>query len=131
MNANKRDSFATALGRLEDALQAEKPQGILGELIRDAIIQRFEFTLEMAWKFMRTVLLDEGISSEQLLSPKKTIKSAFSSGLIIGGQIWIDMINDRNTLSHTYNEEDAVELESRIREKYIHEFKSLLVEEPT
>jgi len=123
---SKKSSFVDAVSRLQEALCQQKHPGIVGEMMRDAIIQRFEFTLEIAWKYMRFVLLDEGILREDVQSPKKTVRSAYTNGLIEDGDIWLGMIRYRNSLSHTYDETTAIALEKKIKDEYIHEFKKLL-----
>ncbi|WP_281179271.1 nucleotidyltransferase substrate binding protein [Vulcanibacillus modesticaldus] len=45
--------------------------------------------------------------------------------MIVNGEIWIDMINDRNLTSHTYNEETAKLIYERIKNKYIKLFLEL------
>ena len=67
----------------------------------DATIQRFEFTFELAWKFLRDYFWEQGI---ELHYPKKIIKEAFASHLIDHEEIWIKMLKDRNMTSHTYDE---------------------------
>ena len=115
-----------AVERLEEAVLQEKQAGIVGEMMCDAIIQRFEFTLEVAWKFMRFILVDEGVFREDVESPKKTIRVAFANGLISDGDIWLEMIRYRNILSHTYNVAEANVLEGKIKNEYLHVFKQLI-----
>jgi nucleotidyltransferase substrate binding protein (TIGR01987 family) len=77
------------------------------KIVRDAAIQRFEFTLETIWKLgQRYILLQHGIESG---SPKGVIRGCFQSGLIDETQteILLTAVNDRNLTAHTYNEELA------------------------
>jgi len=119
-------TFASAVKRLEEALGQEKHPGLVGEMMRDAVIQRFEFTFEIAWKFLRFHLIDEGVFREDVASPKKAVKLAYANGLIVDGDIWLEMINTRNTLAHTYNEKEAIKLESAIATNYFDALKGLL-----
>lgn len=123
---SKKISLSNAVNRLEEAVSQQKPKGVIGEMMRDAIIQRFEFTLEAAWKYMRFVLIDEGVLKEDVASPKKAVQLAFCNGLIKNGDVWLEMIRYRNMLSHTYNEVEAVVLEEKIKNEYLREFKALL-----
>lgn len=75
--------------------------------IRDAWIQRFEYSLEASWKSMRRVLGDRGITA---YSPKEVIRLAASEGLIDSPDRWLDYIDKRNLTSHIYNEEVANEV---------------------
>ena len=70
--------FSKAVGRLTEAIESP-PSPIQS----DAVLQRFEFTFELAWKALRIYLAEqEGID---VSSPKGTLKAAFKQGLIESG----------------------------------------------
>ena len=94
------------------------------DIIRDSLIQRFEFTFEQAWKVMKLYLEDQGILDEAL-APRSTIRCAFKHKLIDNGDIWIEMMLDRNRTSHMYDEETAINIVKLVKEKYILEFNKL------
>jgi nucleotidyltransferase substrate binding protein (TIGR01987 family) len=66
----------------------------------DATIQRFEFTFELAWKFLKDYFLKRDI---ELYYPKEV----FNVNLIDNEEIWIKMLQDRNMTSYTYDEKLA------------------------
>ncbi len=77
------------------------------KIVRDAAIQRFEFTLETLWKLaQRYILIHHGIDTG---SPKSVIRSCFQAGLLDESQTEtiLQSIDDRNLTAHTYNEELA------------------------
>jgi nucleotidyltransferase substrate binding protein (TIGR01987 family) len=115
-------NFNIALQRLKEA--AEELKNNAGDVIRDGVIQRFEFTYELAWKTTKEYLEDIGIVDKN--SPKAVIKEAFAQKLIINEDNWLLMLNDRNLTSHVYKEEMAEEIAHRIINSYISEFVSLL-----
>lgn len=88
----------------------------------DATIQRFEFTFELAWKFLKHYFLDHDI---ELHYPKEVIQEAFKVNLIDNEEMWIKMLHDRNMTSHTYNQNIADEIYIRIR-MYVPELRRLL-----
>lgn len=88
----------------------------------DATIQRFEFTFELAWKFLKDYFLEKGLP---LNYPKEVIKEAFSIGLVDNERLWLQMLSDRNMTSHTYDEKLADEIYARIK-TYVPELKILL-----
>jgi nucleotidyltransferase substrate binding protein (TIGR01987 family) len=97
----------------------------LSVLEREGTVQRFEVALELAWKTMKDFLEHEG---EVLapVTPKVVVKAAFSAGVVLEGQVWIDMLDHRNLLSHTYDSavfEDAV---VAIRDRYLPAFTGLV-----
>jgi nucleotidyltransferase substrate binding protein (TIGR01987 family) len=70
----------------------------------DATIQRFEFTFELCWKFLKDFFLEKGVP---LHYPKEVIQEAFKVGIIHDEDLWRHMLKDRNMTSHTYDEELA------------------------
>lgn len=87
----------------------------------DATIQRFEFTFELAWKFLKDYFSEKGVI---LNFPKEVIQEAFAVGLIDNEDLWVQMLSDRNMTSHTYDEKLANEIYQRIK-KYVPEFKKI------
>lgn len=88
----------------------------------DATIQRFEFTFELSWKFLKDYLYEKGLD---LYYPKDVLKEAFAAGLIDHESVWSTMLSDRNLTLHTYDEKLADAIYMRIR-NYVPEFKNLL-----
>ena len=67
---------------------------------RLALAQGFEIVCELSWKVLKDYLYENGIKVQ---FPKEAIKEAFNKEVISNGQVWIDMIEDRNSTSHEYN----------------------------
>ena len=94
------ENFDRALGLLREALA--NGQENLSPLEQEGAAQRLEYTLELAWKCMKDYLEDSGVSISPA-TPRQVIKEAFVAKIIIDGQTWINMLNHRNLLSHTYD----------------------------
>ncbi|MGG2466604.1 nucleotidyltransferase substrate binding protein [Paraclostridium bifermentans] len=116
----RKQDFFKALKRLEEALEKD----LNDDIIIDGIIQRFEFTFEQAWKVMKLYLEDQGILDEAL-APRSTIRCAFKHKLITDGDVWIEMMLDRNRTSHMYDETTARNIVKLVEVKYIAEFNKL------
>lgn len=116
-------NFSNALKRLAEAAEEFKNNST-SDVIRDGVIQRFEFTYELAWKTTKEYLEDIGIVDKT--SPKAIIKEAFVQKMITDESRWLLMLNDRNLTSHVYKEEIAEEISERIINSYIDEFENLL-----
>lgn len=100
-----KDSFDTlgkAIDRLREVLSHPKLNEI--DYMRDAAIQRFEFTIELFWKVLKKVLWHEKIEST---TPRDTVSKAYQYKLIDHEEIWLKMLDDRNNTSHAYKEEEA------------------------
>lgn len=113
---NKLDNFSTANKRLREAILAYK-NDTSNDLYRDALIQRFEFTFELAWKATAEILKEQGIAMP-LHSPKAVFKAAYDVGLIQDEPIWLHILDDRNFMSHTYNMELSVRIADDICNRY-------------
>lgn len=94
------ENYEKALRLLREAL-ADVDH--LSELEKEGVVQRFEFTVELAWKTMKDYLEYNGIVLAQS-APKPVVKQAFAAKIIADGQLWIDMLDRRNLLSPTYDE---------------------------
>lgn len=86
-------------------------------LEKEGIIQRFEYTYELAWKTLKDYLQYTGVTLEQI-TPRAVIKAAFAANIIIDGQEWIEMLEKRNEMSHEYNEEQAMLIVENIKDTY-------------
>ena len=96
----------------------------LSALEREGTIQRFEVAVELAWKTLKDYLEYEG-QSLQPVTPRNVIKEAFSAGLLTDGQVWIDMLDHRNLLAHTYDAGHIDRAVEAIRDRYLAAFDAL------
>ena len=101
---------------LRDALKLGP--SVLNELEKEGTVQRFEYTVELAWKTLKDYLEDSGMQLTSV-TPKSVIKAAFAARLITDGQIWIDILVKRNLLSHKYDQELLGESLTEIHERYL------------
>jgi nucleotidyltransferase substrate binding protein (TIGR01987 family) len=104
-------SFAKALASLDRGIA--RSQGSVGdEELRDAVIQRFEFSYELAWKSLRRVLVEEAPSPSELdgISFRDLIRLAAEKGLVDDPVQWFAFREERNLSSHTYDAGKAVEV---------------------
>ncbi|MFI3167579.1 MAG: HI0074 family nucleotidyltransferase substrate-binding subunit [Bacillota bacterium] len=117
MKENKLENFINAVKRLNEARTAfgGEPDNTL---YRDALIQRFEFTLELAWKTIREELIEAFFSEKELNSPRNVISKAYQENYIDDEKIWLDMLKERNNIAHIYSEEDAIAVADKIKTKF-------------
>ena len=93
----------------------ERGPGVLSLLEKQGVIQRFEFSFELAWKTLKDYLEEGGLVISPV-TPRQVIKEAFAAKILSDGQVWINMLDNRNLLSHTYDSavfEQAVEAIAR------------------
>jgi len=93
------------------------------ELTIDGTIKSFELTYELVWKTMKRYLENVGIIVN---NPRDAFKQAFQNGLIKNHDVWVDMIESRNLLVHTYNFDQSRDIFNKIKDFYLEEFYFLL-----
>lgn len=103
------ENFSRAYFLLESVFKNKKITEF-SDLEKEGIVKRFEFTFELAWKTVKDYLEFSGIHLEQI-TPRQVIKAAFAAGIITDGETWINMLEHRNMMAHTY---DAVILEKAV-----------------
>ena len=118
----KLNDFGKALLRLNEAI-GESKDNSASSTLKDGVIQRFEFCYEICWKLIKYYLENEGI--QEAKSPKSTFREAFKIGIIEDGEVWIDMLNDRNLTSHVYDEEVAFDIYIKIISTYFKQMNNM------
>ena len=74
------------------------------EPMRESLIQRFEYTFELSWKVMSSILVSQG---RETAGVRNVIRAAAQLGLIQSPQKWLEFADARNATSHIYKEEIA------------------------
>lgn len=130
MNADVRwkqrfENFQKALQKLVEAVayvknNDSKLEVILDEIIKEGLIQRFEYTHELAWNVMKDYATYQGNTT--VGGSRDATREAFQLQLMSGGAVWMDMIGSRNKTSHTYNEATADEIYLKILNDYFPAF---------
>lgn len=111
-------NFEHAVSNLAEAVQKEN----LSELEKAGVIKFYEFTFELAWKTVKDYLEEKDV---EVKFPRDTIKEGFLYEIIADGEIWLDMLQKRNLMSHTYSKETAELAYSLIVNKYFEELQDV------
>ena len=85
------------------------------ELQYEGLIQRFEYTQELAWKVMKDYAKYQGI--QDIKGSRDAFLYGFKNG-IIDNEEWMSTIEARNRTAHTYNASTALEVLRNIIEIY-------------
>ncbi|MFH0992185.1 MAG: HI0074 family nucleotidyltransferase substrate-binding subunit [bacterium] len=113
-----RTQFVKALRSLEEAVKVAKT-----DLEIDGVLQRFEFTFELSWKFLKYYFEEQGILVK---TPRECFKEAFRSGLVTLEDTILHLIDDRNLTVHLYDKKISREVFKRVKRKYCSLFRLLL-----
>ena len=108
----RKENFDRAFNTLKDGF-SHKPASKLEEA---GLIKCYELTFELAWKTLKDFLAFQG---HEVRYPRETIKKAFEQELIKDGHLWIQMLEDRNLLAHTYNEEQVQDALVKIKNEFL------------
>jgi nucleotidyltransferase substrate binding protein (TIGR01987 family) len=96
----------------------------LSALEKEGTVQRFEFALELGWKTLKDFMEYEGRVIDPV-TPRHVVKEAFAAKILRDGQVWIDMLDHRNLLSHSYDAAAFDQAVSAIRDRYLAAFEEL------
>ena len=116
------ENYQKALTQLNQALADYDDTA--PDIIKEGILQRFEFTHELAWKLLKDYLEFEG--HQQITGSRSAVRLAFNMGLIEQGQIWMDMIESRNRTVHAYDATVLTQELAKVRHQYASCFNQLV-----
>ena len=109
-------NFSRAFTLLRDGL--EPGVEALNQLESEGVIRRFGYTFESAWNTLKDRLEYDGIVLHTV-TPRSVIRQALQSGLIENGETWLDMLTDRNLMSHTYSDASFEAVARHIHDRYL------------
>jgi nucleotidyltransferase substrate binding protein (TIGR01987 family) len=112
-------NFEKAFKQLENAINRFDN---LDDLSKEGLVQRFEYTFELAKNTIKDFIESKGETDKY---PRDIIKKAFQLQIIENGETWIEMLEKRNIMSHTYNETTFLEIVTTIKDKYFAEIEKL------
>lgn len=112
------DDFVRAFNNLNEAVKKAQ-----SDLEIDGAIKRFELCYELCWKLIKEYLTNLGIICK---NPRDCFKQAYQNDLIEDENIWLDMIDSRNQLVHTYTFEQSRKIFEKIKNDYVKEFEKTL-----
>jgi nucleotidyltransferase substrate binding protein (TIGR01987 family) len=87
----------------------------LSKLEKEGLIQRFEYTFELGWKTIKDFLESQEVDAS---FPREVIKAAFHFGIIADGEVWMDMLEKRNLMAHTYDEQRLQLALTKVKDEY-------------
>ena len=112
-------NFERAFQQLTEAVERFNE---LTDLEKEGMIQRFEFTFELSWKTLKDFLESQNVEAK---FPRDVIKEAFHYEVIENGEVWLEMLEIRNLMSHTYDEETFNRTANEIFNRFYFEISRL------
>lgn len=112
-------NFKKAFAQFEEAVF----QNSQDRLAQEGLIQRFEYTFELAWKCLQDLLQERGLV--EIRGPKPVLEQSFQDGLITDGLLWMEMLKARNEASHIYDEKIFLRIYNQVKNKSAQPFRDL------
>ncbi|MBI2058582.1 MAG: nucleotidyltransferase substrate binding protein [Nitrospirae bacterium] len=108
-------SLEKAVASLEEALRVYSTSSLADDasekvVLRDGVIQRFEFTFELCWKMLRRFLDAYGLGRVGMMTNKELFRAGSEQGLLEDAETWLYYLRMRNLTSHVYDQTKAAEV---------------------
>jgi len=107
-----------AVGKMQEALTFPDD-----EPHKESTIQRFEYTFELSWKLMSSIIKDQGIESYGV---RNVLREGYKLQLIDNVEVWFKYADARNQTAHIYRQSVADEVVSVARGGFVEDVKKLL-----
>ena len=117
------DNFKRAYFLLQDAVENYREEE-LSQLAKEGMIQRFKYCTELAWKTVKDYLENQNVILKQI-TPRAVIKEAVAAKLLSRGEDWMNALDARNKMSHTYEFHKFESVIKQIETKYLNLFGEL------
>lgn len=118
----KYENFCKALSNLQEGLKLDEPYSVVEQT---GIVGLFEICFEQSWKLMKAVLEEHGRFEDKIGSPRAIIKIAYQCNMIKDGEKWLELLESRNILAHTYSDAEDVEIIRKLKTDYFGLFEEL------
>ncbi len=117
------DNFKRAYFLLNEGVEHLAERG-LSQLEHEGMVQRVEYTWELAWKTISDFLAHQGIIVEPI-TPRAVIRAAFEAGVINDGDTWMAALDARNKVAHTDNFKVFETVIDQVRDRFFKLFSDL------
>ena len=118
----KYENFCRALENLHEGLKLDEPYSIVEQT---GIVGLFEICFEQAWKTMKALLEEDGRFGQKTGSPRRILKTAYQCGMLDNEEGWLELLEARNLLAHTYSDEQSLTVIRQMKTDYVLLFDAL------
>ena len=113
-------NYSNALEGFNDLLKVNLSEyaGVVLDGLKNGQIQKFEYCTELTWKIIKSFL--QNIHMLELPTPKLALKAFYTNNFVDEKvyELLINMLEDRNKLSHIYNEKDFGKIHIKLRDYF-------------
>lgn len=117
------DNYKRAFFLLREGIESMQTKE-LTQLEKEGMVQRFEYTWELAWKTLKDYLDFEGVILDKM-TPASVLRAAYEAKIIKDGERWMNALDSRNKMSHTYDFKTFEKVIQDIHDYYLKLFDDL------
>ena len=118
----KYENFCAALKNMKEIYDYEEPYNTV---ILTGLVGLYEICFEQSWKMMKEILEIHGYVEGATGSPKLVLKTAYKAGMIKNEDAWLRALQERNNVTHSYNEKIALGIVSQAKSTFYSLFVQL------
>lgn len=101
----KYENFCASLKKMKDIFEYEEPYNTV---VLTGLVGLYEICFEQSWKMMKEILEIHGYEEGATGSPKIILRTAYKAGMIKDEENWLRALQERNNVTHSYNEKIAL-----------------------
>lgn len=116
------ENFCISLSNLKEIYDYQEPYSIV---IITGIVMLYKSCFEQSWKMMKAILEANGYKGSATGSPKTILKTAYKAGMIKNEELWLQALQERNNVTHSYNQKIAFEIVTQTKDKFYDMFCEL------
>ena len=104
---NKYENFCASLKNMKEIYDYDEPYNTV---VLTGLVGLYEICFEQSWKMMKEILEIHGYEEGATGSPKIILRTAYRAGMIKNEDAWLRALQERNNVTHSYNEKIALEI---------------------
>ena len=118
----KYENFCAALSNMKEIYHYTEPYD---NVVLTGLVGLYEICFEQSWKMMKEILEMHGYEEGATGSPKIILKTAYKAGMIKDEHVWLEALQARNNVTHSYNQKIALGIVSDAKEEFYQMFCDL------
>lgn len=103
----KYENFCACLKNMKELYDYDEPYNTV---VLTGLVGLYEICFEQSWKMMKEILEIHGYEEGATGSPKIILRTAYRAGMIKNEDAWLRALQERNNVTHSYNEKIALEI---------------------
>lgn len=118
----KYENFCASLKNMKEIFDYEEPYNTV---VLTGLVGLYEICFEQSWKMMKEILEIHGYEEGATGSPKIILRTAYKAGMIKDEENWLRALQERNNVTHSYNEKIALGIVRQAKSTFYHLFVQL------